>query len=133
MDLSHHLKEFVRVFNVAGDISPQDMMLMHSAMLVAQHFEKKTCPEAFRAIIYEQNLQYCVTGTFICDFEHGEETALIKDATKYGGAWETKLQARETKLQDTRDPERNEFYAVFANPMDAYSFVRKATDVVTIS
>tara|TARA_B100001059_G_scaffold160764_1_gene160318 strand:+ start:488 stop:640 length:153 start_codon:yes stop_codon:yes gene_type:complete len=50
----------------------------------------------------------------------------MKIATKYGGAWET-------KLQDTNDPERNEFYAVFGTPIDAYSFVRKATDVVTMS
>ena len=34
MNLSHHLKEFVRV-------------LMHSATLVDQHVEKKTFPEAF--------------------------------------------------------------------------------------
>ena len=47
MDLSHHLKEFVRVFNVVGDISPQDFLLMQPATLVAQHMQKKTPQETF--------------------------------------------------------------------------------------
>ncbi len=119
MDLSHHLKEFVRVFNVVGDISPQDFLLMQPATLVAQHMQKKTPQETFRSIVNEQNFQFMATGTFFCDFEHGEEEALVNAATKYEGA------AWEIKLKNTCDLERNEFYAVFANPMDAYSFVQE--------
>lgn len=120
MDLSHHLKKFVRVFNVAGDILPQDFMLMEPATLVARHMQRNTPPEMFRSIVHDQNLQFMATGTFICDFEHGEEEALVKVATTYQGA------AWEVRLKNTNDLERNEFYAVFANPMDAYSFVQEA-------
>ena len=120
MDLSYHLAEFVRVFNVMGDISPQDMLFIYTATLVTQHRDKNTPIEDFRAIINKEKLQDKITGAFICDFQHGEERGMVQAAKQHGGLWET-------KLESTGDPEDNEFYAVFLNPMDAYSFMGEAT------
>ena len=119
MDLSYHLAEFTRVFNVMGDISPSDKRLMYTATLVFQHMVKKTPKEEFQAIINKEKLQDKITGAFICDFQHGEERDMVQAAKQHGGLWET-------KLESTGDPEDNEFYAVFLNPMDAYSFMGEA-------
>ena len=120
MDLSYHLAEFVRVFNVMGDISPSDKRLMYTATLVFQHMVKKTPKEAFQAIINKENLQEKATGARICNFQYGEEVEMAQVAKKYGGLWEA-------HVDTSNDPEDNEIYAVFSTPMDAYSFMGEAT------
>jgi hypothetical protein len=119
MDLSYHLAEFVRVFNVMGDISPSDKRLMYTATLVFQHMEKKTPKEEFQVIIDKENLQEKVTGAYICDFQYGEEVEMAQVAKKHGGLWEA-------HVDTSNDPEDNEIYAVFSTPMDAYSFMGEA-------
>jgi len=119
MELSYHLSEFVRVFNIMGNLSPQDMLVMYTAVLVAQHCVKKTPVEEFQAIVNRQNLQEKVTGASIIDFPHTEADDLVKVVKKYGGVWET-------KLGSSGDSEDNAFYAAFINPMKAYSFMMEA-------
>ena len=119
MELSYHLSEFVRVFNIMGELSPQDMLVMYTAVLVAKHSVKKTPMEEFQAIVNRQNLQDRVTGASIIDFPSTEADDLVKFAKKYGGVWET-------KLGSSGDSEDNAFYAAFINPMKAYSFMMDA-------
>lgn len=119
MDLSYHLAEFVRVFNVMGDISPSDKRLMYTATLVFQHMVKKTPKEEFQVIIDKENLQEKVTGARICNFQYGEEVEMAQVAKKHGGIWEA-------HVDTSNDPEDNEIYAVFSTPMDAYSFMGEA-------
>ena len=119
MNLSTSLSQFVRVFNIIGDLNPQDMLFMYTAVLVTQHMNTNTPINEFNSIIEEKHLQTKITGAFICDFQPGEVQKMIEVTETYNGRWET-------KLPNSDDPEDNEFYAVFSTPMDAYAFMREA-------
>ena len=119
MELSNHLPEFVRVFQIMGEISPKDMLIIYTARLVIQHIMKKTPKDVFQGIIETQNLQEKITGASITDFPYGEEVQMEQMASNHGGIWETHVDIN-------NDDEDNAFYAAFSTPMKAYSFMLDA-------
>ena len=119
MELSNHLPEFVRIFQIMGKISPKDMLLTYTARLVVQHINKNTPKDVFQGIIETQNLQEKITGASILDFPYGEEVQMEQLASNHGGIWETHVDIN-------NDDEDNAFYAVFSTPMNAYSFMLDA-------